>query len=306
MTGTTPSPTPDHRLVAADRAAQLQATIDEATERLTTQLRQGHTDEYRRLLRFWSHFHRYSHGNVLLILSQRPDATQVAGYGTWKKLGRQVGKGARAISIWCPIIATIEDPETHLPVELCTGFKPCPVFAAEDLVDIESDPLPALQRRLPDDADGLWQHCIERVTAAGYRLKIMRLRPGVHGASGRDGRILIAPNLDSRNRVFVLLHELAHQLEHFRDERQEASKDQQELEAESAAMIVAAMVGLEHPSARDYILSYQGDADGLRAALATIRRIVGQMVSILEIHDREPPEAALQTAAAISDTTGEG
>src|SRR5688572_20198408 len=116
MSGTTPQPAPDRRLATEERAARLQATIDEAIERLTTQLGQGHTDEYRRMLRFWSHFHRYSHGNVLLILSQRPDATQVAGYGTWKKLGRQVRKGAKAISIWCPIIATIEDPETHLPV----------------------------------------------------------------------------------------------------------------------------------------------------------------------------------------------
>jgi hypothetical protein len=290
---------------AEDRAAQLKATIDGTIERLVEQLKEGHTEEYRRMLRFWSHFHRYSHGNVILMLSQRPDATQVAGYRTWQKLGRQVRQGARAISIWCPLLATIEDPDTHLPVEICTGFKPCPVFAAEDLVDIQTNPLPSLWRQLPDDAEGTWQYCVAKVIAAGYPLKIVPLRPGAQGGSSKDGRILIAPGLDSRNRVFVLLHELAHQLEHFREERKDAILPQRELEAESAAMIVAAMFGLEHPSARDYILSYQGDADGLKASLATIRRIVGQMVKLLGLDHRHPPETAA-AVASISGTTGEG
>ena len=44
----------------------------------------------------------YSPNNVLLILSQRPDATRVAGYKTWQALGRQVKKGEKAISIFAP------------------------------------------------------------------------------------------------------------------------------------------------------------------------------------------------------------
>ncbi|MDP9473300.1 MAG: DUF955 domain-containing protein, partial [Chloroflexota bacterium] len=69
-------------ITAEIRAGQLKATIDGAIERLVAELAEGHTEEYRKLLSFWSRFHRYSHGNVLLILSQRPDATQVAGYHT--------------------------------------------------------------------------------------------------------------------------------------------------------------------------------------------------------------------------------
>src|SRR5215216_5827961 len=132
------------------KAAQLRATIDQAIERLSQQLAEGHTTEYRRLLSFWSRFHRYSSANVLLILSQRPDATQVAGYHTWQRLGRQVKRGAKAIAIWCPIVKHIEDPASGLPVELCVGFVPCPVFCAEELVDIDANPLPTLWRTLPD------------------------------------------------------------------------------------------------------------------------------------------------------------
>src|SRR5215203_1711424 len=128
------------------KAAQLTATIDQAVERLVEQLAEGHTEEYRRLLAFWSRFHRYSHANVLLILSQRPDATRVAGYATWKRAGRRVRKGAKAIAIWCPLLRQVEDQATGLPVELCVGFVPCPVFAAEDLADIDVHPLPTLWR----------------------------------------------------------------------------------------------------------------------------------------------------------------
>src|SRR4051794_24851881 len=92
-------------VITADmRAKQLTETINTAIDTLVGELAQGHTQEYLKLLAFWSRFHRYSHGNVLLILSQRPDATQVAGYHTWRRLGRQVGKGAKAVIIWCPIV----------------------------------------------------------------------------------------------------------------------------------------------------------------------------------------------------------
>jgi hypothetical protein len=277
------------------KAAQLKAIIDEAIERLVQQLAEGHTDEYRRLLAFWSRFHRYSHANVLLILSQRPDATQVAGYHTWRKAGRQVRKGAKAISIWCPIVRTVEDPGSGLPVELCVGFVPCPVFCAEDLTDIATNPLPTLWRALPDDADGVYRRLKRTVEAAGHPVAEQSLPPGRQGASRPDGSIVLASTLDSRNRIMVLLHELAHQSEHFRPERADDPRDQKELEAESAAAIVCAMLGIEHPTARDYILMYRGDAAGLKASLGAIHRIVGRMVKLIEL-DPRPAEAAAARA----------
>ena len=44
----------------------------------------------------------YSTGNILLILSQAPWASQVAGYRTWKQLGRQVRAGEKGIAILAP------------------------------------------------------------------------------------------------------------------------------------------------------------------------------------------------------------
>lgn len=44
-------------------------------------------------------FTRYSVNNLLLIMMQAPEATQVAGYRAWQDKGRQVRKGEKAISI---------------------------------------------------------------------------------------------------------------------------------------------------------------------------------------------------------------
>jgi transcriptional regulator with XRE-family HTH domain len=49
-------------------------------------------------------FHDYSWRNVVLILAQRPDARQVAGYRTWQSLGRQVRKGEKGIAVIAPVI----------------------------------------------------------------------------------------------------------------------------------------------------------------------------------------------------------
>jgi hypothetical protein len=53
-------------------------------------------------------FHHYSFNNILLICSQRPDATRVAGFHTWRKLKRFVKKGEKGILIFAPIRARTE------------------------------------------------------------------------------------------------------------------------------------------------------------------------------------------------------
>ncbi len=132
-----------------ERSKQMKKAVEEAISRLADQLAQGHSEEFLNLLKFYSAFWKYSPRNLILIRCQRPDATQVAGYQTWKRLGRQVRQGARAIYVWAPVTKVETDPETGLPHEICIGFRPATVFAAEDLVDIEENPLPSATHALP-------------------------------------------------------------------------------------------------------------------------------------------------------------
>ena len=61
------------------------------------------TGKYQEFLRFMKKFHNYSFNNRLLIFSQNPDATKVAGYCTWKELGRGVKANPKKIFILKPM-----------------------------------------------------------------------------------------------------------------------------------------------------------------------------------------------------------
>jgi len=58
----------------------------------------------RQLPHCMSRFHNYNFGNVLEIARQMPTATRVAGFWTWKSLGRSVNAGAKGIRILAPIV----------------------------------------------------------------------------------------------------------------------------------------------------------------------------------------------------------
>ena len=77
----------------------------------------------------------YSPNNVLLILSQRPDATRVAGYTTWQSLGRQVKKGEKAIYIFAPrpYRVTTEDEAGEEQTRGGLTFRSVPVVDLEEM-----------------------------------------------------------------------------------------------------------------------------------------------------------------------------
>jgi len=60
-------------------------------------------EQWQAMLAAAARFHDYSWRNVVLILAQRPDARQVAGYRTWQSLGRQVRKGEQGIAVIAPV-----------------------------------------------------------------------------------------------------------------------------------------------------------------------------------------------------------
>ena len=89
----------------------------DARERLAEAVgRMADSETFAAWLRARAAFHDYSFANVCLIVSQRPDATRVAGYKTWQKLGRQVRKGEHGIRILAPCrvkVAEWEGSETE-------------------------------------------------------------------------------------------------------------------------------------------------------------------------------------------------
>ena len=263
-----------------ERREALAAAVDGAVERLAGQLAEGFTAEFRGLLSFMGRFHKYSARNCVLILSQCPQATLVAGHRRWAELGYKVRKGEKALWIWAPMTRKGQDPATGEPVEEVAGFRPAPVFDACQLADLDEKPLPTAERRLPDDCRELYLAARDRVVAWGIRVEERPLPPGVDGES-RGGVILLRPGLDSRTRLLVLLHELCHELAHHGGEQEAKPVGQRELEAESVAFVVAAALGIDGGFARDYLLSYKITADDLRASLGTIRQLVRRVLAVV-------------------------
>ena len=66
----------------ANRNEQIKELTDRLEEGVRDVFESGRYEEY---LRVMSKFHHYSYRNILLIQMQKPDATRVAGYETWKK-----------------------------------------------------------------------------------------------------------------------------------------------------------------------------------------------------------------------------
>src|SRR5215831_7594978 len=86
------------------KTQQIQETIEKATAQLAVALKAGHSEALTAYLKAIGRFHRYSLHNVLLIASQRPNASYVAGFRTWNELGRFVKKGEKGIMILAPIV----------------------------------------------------------------------------------------------------------------------------------------------------------------------------------------------------------
>src|SRR5947209_10229930 len=85
-----------------NRSSELAA---DALKSLIAALEAGNSEALKNYLAVMARFHQYSWNNCLLIALQRPEATHVAGFHAWHKLGRFVRKGEKGIAILAPVIA---------------------------------------------------------------------------------------------------------------------------------------------------------------------------------------------------------
>ena len=82
---------------------QAKQIANKAIEQLSQALEKGQSETLTNYLAAIGRFHRYSLRNVMLIASQKPTATHVAGFHAWRTLGRFVKKGEQGIMILAPI-----------------------------------------------------------------------------------------------------------------------------------------------------------------------------------------------------------
>ena len=228
------------------------------------------------------HFHAYSLANQLLIALQKPDATRVAGFRAWLKLGYCVRKGESALRIWCPCPRTAkqlkdwQDAGADPQQRPRTHFRLGPVFDRSQVSELPApaEPLP-LDPPIHDiDGDDL-AYALEPLTELAGELGCTvayEAMPAGRGGYYRpvDRAIQLAEGKPANHSVHTLIHELAHALLAAQPDDDELLLDyaQEELVVESITHTVAGTLGLPVDGfAIPYLTSWSEDTD-----LAVIER----------------------------------
>ncbi|MBZ5634882.1 MAG: ssDNA-binding domain-containing protein [Acidobacteriia bacterium] len=248
---------------------QAKTLSEKAITRLMEALERGQSDALKSYLSAMSRFHRYSWGNVLMICSQRPDATHVAGFHTWLKMRRYVRKGEKGIVILAPMVGRkktddtlTEDAQTRL-----YGFRAAHVF---DVSQTDGDALPEFATIKGDPKDYA-ERLEDFVTSQGIALEY---DSGIAPAKGLSsgGKITLLPDLSAAERFATLIHETAHELLHRGDRRMQTTRTVRETESEAVAFVICEAVGLDtNTASADYIRLYSGDKVTLAESLHFIQ-----------------------------------
>ena len=256
-------------------------------EKLVGEVKEGHTENYLEYLAFVSRFHKYSHFNQMLIFSQKPDATLVAGYRTWQEMGHQVKAGEKGLKIMAPIfIKRVEENKAGelSPLQKLVGFKVVSVFDSSQLTE------PArsfwdFREKLPSDAEDKYQLVKRAVMSDALGIIEKPMPRGKRGEATEDV-IYLQEGMDSVDKTNVLIHEWGHEILHFGPASSEAGdelpKPVEECQAESVSYIVSKFLGIESQFSRDYLLHYGNTAETLIKNMDVIQKTSHYMIQKVE------------------------
>ncbi len=269
---------------------------------LIEQLEAGHSDALTQYLNAMSRFHSYSFGNVLEIARQMPAASRVAGFWTWKNLGRSVNAGAKGIRILAPVVgvrrkkdAEAEKDITRQNERVLLGFRNAYVF---DISQTNGVDFPEMESVIGDPGENI-ERLTEFLASKGIAVSYSEnIAPALGMSYG--GRIVLLPEPSKAETFSTLVHEAGHELLHRSERRTSTTKTVRETEAEAVAFVVGKAVGLVNVSASaDYIQLYKGNASLLAESLEVIQQTANVILAALEpsIAEDVPNEELAAVAA---------
>jgi len=267
---------------------QAKQIADKAIEQLTQALAKGHSETLRTYLAAIGRFHHYSLRNVMMIASQKPAASFVAGYHGWRALGRFVKKGEQGIMILAPIVrAKNANTERNETDESATplGFRAVYVF---DISQTDGKEIPQLGRVSGNPVQ-------QRERLARYVAEqgiVLEYSQDIGPARGRSsgGKITLLPGMSASDDFATLAHELAHEMLHRDQRRSQTTKRVRETEAEAVAFVVCSGIGLDTgTAAQDYIQLYEGDANLLTENLEYIQQTATRILSAIGAENLSAP-----------------
>jgi len=314
---------------AAKRQAETEAMfkrIDEGVNAVFT------SEKYMEYLKFASKFTDYSARNTMLINMQRPDATFVAAFGGWKKLGRYVQKGEAGIEILAPVTyktnqyvefdrpATdefgnqlynddgTEKMETVQKALTGLAFKPAYVF---DVSQTDGKAIPDPFTELQGDIDSAKKEAIFKALekVSGIPIEFQDIQGSAKGYySPMQNKIVIKTGMSDLQTLKTAFHETAHSLLHDPDKKivtVKAPRNEKEVHAESVAFMVAERFGMDTSEySFPYIASWSEgkQKDQLMRALDEIQDAAKAITSAVEWELLKMRKRDLSIEEKLADT----
>ena len=294
---------------------QIKKLTDQIEAGIKALFQSGDLEKYQAYLRTMSHFHHYSVNNQMLIFSQCPHATLVAGYQKWQnQFSRHVLRGEKGISILAPTPYKIKvekeklDPDTKLPLLDADGntiteekevqipmFRPVKVF---DVSQTDGKPLPERVQSPVAELTGNVEHyeafmeALRRISPVPIEIKPLSndldgfFSPSKQSITLRDG-------MSEVQTMCTAVHEIAHsKLHDYAKQPNSQPKDSntEEIEAESIAYTVCAYFGIEtSANSFGYVATWTKDKDlkAFKDSLDTIRKTSSELISGVEQQFKE-------------------
>lgn len=292
--------TPDQRKAEVDalRAKQETAILDLID-----------SGQWTRYLTAMQHFRTYSLHNTLLILHQLPEATHVAGFNTWKKLGRKITSGpGSSLKIWGkPFRPKVWTPkgtqgDRHVyeekdgQVKVDATFTRCPIVSVFDISQTDGDPIPEIATLLTDGDDTTkHQQVIDTLThwlnTQGWAITTEPMASARGYTSHTTQTIALNDTNTTAQNLKTLIHEAAHAVLHGDDTyapmshygTDHAHRGTAEVQAESVAYVVAGILGLDTSNySTGYVTGWAHAAAGEAATREKLIEVLQQSATAVK------------------------
>lgn len=204
--------------------------------------------EYEKYLKFQKNFTKYSFNNIVLIYSQFPEATRVAGKKAWKDLGRETISDAQPIMItagmpkkWQKTVKKVVDGKEVEETETYDYMSYRNVFVY-DISQTVGKPIPMESKNINSNSMISFYEKLKNFSKFPiYEQDLEGTTKGYYSTS--KNKIVLKKSLSPNDKASVLLHELAHGL--YDDFDYKENRNLSEVFVESIAFIVADYFGLD-------------------------------------------------------------
>ena len=277
-----------------NRRAKAKEIFNKVLKNVQTIVENG---EYTKYLKFQNQFTKYSFNNIVLIYSQFPDATKVAGKAKWEELGRELINNAKRIQITAGMPAQgkttvkkivdgkeVEEEQTYN----YTAYKKVYVY---DISQTTGEPTPLQVKMLDSENMGSFFDKLKKFSK--FPIYEEKLYGGLKGFySPTDKTITLDKNLSTDAKVAVLLHELTHGL--YDDFDYKTDRNLSEVFVESVAYMVADYFGIDNSMCTfNYITQYARGNPNILIDLGTkIKRCASEFIKDIEEFEVQKEQVA--------------